>query len=308
MMHVISPQIEVETPQLCENTAMIADRRELLTVFRGRLSEVLERSGRNRSQFAADTALDRSTLTQLLSPTNSRLPRLETITQIAEVHQVSLDWLMGLSNAGPMQAEVMAETATLTSTSVAELEIRLLQWFDEAIGYKVRYVPATLPDLLKTPDVIDYEQRRHTTSSPAEKIEVAAARLAWTRDPSTNMEVCSSTQALRSFARGEGVWSDLPRSQRVAQLDRMAELTEELYPSLRWFLFDGLRRYAAPVTIFGPIRAVIYLGQMYLALTSAEHVRELTRHFDDHIRDAVVHPPDVPELVRGLRKQVSRVA
>ncbi|MDH3293314.1 MAG: helix-turn-helix domain-containing protein [Acidimicrobiia bacterium] len=285
---------------------MIADRRALLSTFRSRLGEVLERSGRNRSQFAADTGLDRSTLTQLLSPTNTRLPRLETISQIAEVHQVSLDWLMGLSNAGPMQAEVMPETATLSSGSLAELEARLLQWFDEAIGYKVRYVPTTLPDLLKTSDVIDHEQRRHTTSSPAEKIEVAAARLAWTRDPSTNMEVCSSTQSLGTFARGEGVWAQLPRSTRMVQLDRMADLAEELYPSLRWFLFDGLRRYAAPVTIFGPIRAVLYLGQMYLALTSAEHVRELTRHFDDHIRDAVVQPPDVPELIRDLRRDISR--
>ena len=270
------------------------------------LGQVLERSSKNRSQFAADTGLDRSTLTQLLSPTNTRLPRLETISQIAEVHQVSLDWLMGLSNAGPMQAEVMPEPATLASTSLAELESRLLQWFDEAIGYKVRYVPATLPDLLKTPKVIDYEQRRHTTSSPAEKIEVAAARLEWTRDPGTNMEVCSSTQNLTAFARGEGVWSSLSRADRVTQLDRMADLTEELYPTLRWFLFDGLRRYAAPITIFGPIRAVLYLGQMYLALTSTEHVRELTRHFDDHIRDAVVQPPDVPEFVRRLRQQVSR--
>jgi len=284
---------------------MAADRRELLGTFRARLGEVLERSGRNRSQFAADTSLDRSTLTQLLSPTNTRLPRLETIAQIAEVHQVSLDWLMGLSNAGPMQAEVMPEEmATLTTTTLAELEARLLQWFDEAIGYKVRYVPARLPDLLKTSDVIDYEQRRHTTSSPAEKIEVAAARLAWTRDPSTNMEVCSSTQSLKAFARGEGVWTDLSRSKRIAQLDRMADLTEELYPSLRWFLFDGLRRHAAPITIFGPIRAVLYLGQMYLALTSAEHVRELTRHFDNHIRDAVVQPPDIPDLIRGLRREL----
>ena len=64
----------------------------------------------------------------------------------------------------------------------------------------------------------------------------------------------------------------------------MIELTGELYPSLRWFLFDGLQRFAAPVTVFGPIRAALYLGQMYLVLSSAEHVRELTIHFDDHIR------------------------
>lgn len=285
---------------------MPTDRRELLTTFRTRLGEVVTNSGKNRSQFATDTGLDRSTLTQLLSTSNRRLPRLETITQIAESHQVSLDWLMGLSNAGPMQAEVMPEVTTVADTTLAENEERLLNWFRDAIGYKVRYVPTTLPDLLKTSAVIDYEQRSHATSTPEQKIEVAAARLTWTRDPSTNMEVCSSTQALVGFARGEGVWAQLPVGKRLAQLDQMIELTAELYPSLRWFLFDGLQRYAAPVTVFGPIRAVLYLGQMYLVLTSAEHVRELTVHFDEHIRAATVQPPDVPAFIAGLRSELAR--
>ena len=72
---------------------MIADRRNLLATFRSRLAEVVDHSGKTRSRFAADTDLDRSTLTQLLATGNRRLPRLDTITQIARVHQVSLDWL-----------------------------------------------------------------------------------------------------------------------------------------------------------------------------------------------------------------------
>ena len=284
---------------------MLTPRTELMSTFRERLGEVLTNSGKNRSQFAEDTQIDRSTLTQLLSTSNRRLPRLETITQIAAVHQVSLDWLMGLSNAGPMQAEVMPEHTTFTHSSLAENEERLLRWFDEAIGYQVRYVPATLPDLLKSSAVIDYEQRTHATSNPQEKIEVAAARLAWTCDTSTSMEVCSSMQSLIGFARGEGLWAKLPAGARIEQLERIIQLTSELYPSLRWFLYDGLQRYAAPVTVFGPIRAVLYLGQMYLVLSSKEHVRELTRHFDDHIRAATVQPPDMPEFVRELRRELA---
>ena len=71
-------------------------------------------------------------------------------------------------------------------------------------------------------------------------------------------------------------------------------------------LFDGLQRYAAPVTVFGPIRAALYLGQMYLVLSSAEHVRELTVHFDDHIRAATVQPPDVPAFITRLRDVLTR--
>lgn len=59
-----------------------------------------------------------------------------------------------------------------------------------------------------------------------------------------------------------------------------------------------------PVTVFGPIRAVLYLGQMYLVLSSAEHVRELTIHFDEHIRAATVQPPDIPAFVTNLRDEL----
>ena len=83
-----------------------------------------------------------------------------------------------------------------------------------------------------------------------------------------------------------------------------ARLTDELYPTLRWFLYDGLERYASPVTIFGPLRAALYLGQMYLVLTSSAHVQRLSRHFDELIRGAVIQPPDVPDFVRRLRDEV----
>jgi hypothetical protein len=90
-------------------------------------------------------------------------------------------------------------------------------------------------------------------------------------------------------------------------MERMIALTEELYPSLRWFLFDGLQRYAAPVTIFGPQRAALYLGQMYLVLTSSEHVRTLTAHFDDLIRGAVVQPNEVSRYLEELLRESRRI-
>jgi hypothetical protein len=99
------------------------------------------------------------------------------------------------------------------------------------------------------------------------------------------------------FARGEGIWRALPHAQRVEQIEYMIELTRSLYPTLRWFLFDGLQRYAAPVTIFGPQRAALYLGQMYLVLTSSEHVNTLTEHFDDLIRGATVQPNEIPAFL-----------
>jgi hypothetical protein len=56
--------------------------------------------------------------------------------------------------------------------------------------------------------------------------------------------------------------------------------------------------------VFGPHRAALYLGQLYLVLTSAEHVRTLSRHFDRLIRDADVQPTSVRNHLARLRKRL----
>jgi transcriptional regulator with XRE-family HTH domain len=285
----------------------VIDRPSLLTTFRERLEAVVQRSGLSRGEFAEQNQLDRSTLSQLLSSANRRLPRAETLAEIASTQQVSIDWLLGLAHAGPMQAEMLQEQTSFAENALSHNDERLIGWFEEARGYKIRYVPSTIPDLLKTEDVIRYELAHYVASRPEQKIETAAARLAWTRGPESDLETCNSLQAIESLARGEGIWRGLPHAQRVAQMEHMIGLTDELYPTLRWFLFDGLQRYAAPVTIFGPQRAALYLGQMYLVLTSTEHVRTLTRHFDDLIRGAVVQPNEISDYLAELLRTSRRV-
>ena len=54
--------------------------------------------------------------------------------------------------------------------------------------------------------------------------------------------------------------------------------------------------------MFGSQRAALYLGELYLVLTSREHVRTLSRHFDRLIRDADVQPTSmITHLTRLLR-------
>jgi hypothetical protein len=38
--------------------------------------------------------------------------------------------------------------------------------------------------------------------------------------------------------RGEGRWRRLSATVRKAQIDRLIELTEELSPTFRWYLYD----------------------------------------------------------------------
>ena len=113
-------------------------------------------------------------------------------------------------------------------------------------------------------------------------------------------------QGITGFARGEGIWSRLSVASRREQLEQMIELADELYPTFRWFLYDGMRRYAPPVTVFGPQRAALYLGQLYLVLTSAEHVRTLIHNLDGLIRVATVEPPKIPSFLARLRRDLDR--
>ena len=276
------------------------DRREIVEVFRERLGEVIRRTSRSRSAFASEIGLDRSTLSQLLSSEHARLPRAETIAAIAEREQVSVDWLLGLSQDGQLRADVMAGVLQIEPGAASPADARLARWHADAAGYKIRYVPTTLPDLLKTAEVIRYEYQEYGVQVPQSRIEQAEERLAYSRLPETDMEVCSSVQSLEEFALGHGIWKNLPMANRIAQLKAMQILLDELYPTLRWFLFDGLQRYSMPLTVFGPKRAALYVGNMYVVFNSTEHIRVLTRHFDDLIRVSIVQPRDVYGFIGGL--------
>jgi transcriptional regulator with XRE-family HTH domain len=279
-------------------------RRETVEIFRTRLVEVIEGSGMSRSEFARRIGADRSTLSQLLAADGTRLPRAETIAAIAAVAQVSVDWLLGLSAQGQLGTDVLNEAVAIEPGAASPADERLQRWHTEAAGYKIRYVPTTLPDLLKTEDVIRYEYVQHDTLEPEGRIEYAEARLAYSRRPETDIEACSSYQSLAQFARGEGQWQDLAFEARIAQLEWMIRLLDELYPTFRWFLFDIRKSYSVPLTIFGPHRAAIYIGDMYLVSTSREHIRVLTGHFDNLIRAAVMQPPEVIEYLKRLLREV----
>ena len=280
-------------------------KRETQERFRERLQEAIVRSGLSKTAFAERIGADRSTLSQLLSDGATRLPRAETIAAIARTTQTSADWLLGLTEEGRFGADVVTESVAIEHGAGSPADARLQRWHAEAAGYKIRYVPSTIPDLLKTEEVIRYEFPARDPMPAEARIEQAEARLAYSRRPETDMEVCSPVQSIESFARGEGIWRKLPIGIRRAQLDTMAEILDELYPTLRWFLYDGLERFSAPMTIFGPLRAAIYMGNMYLVFNSTEHIRSLTEHFDSLIRIASVQPHETKNLVMKLRRAIS---
>ncbi|WP_127523371.1 helix-turn-helix transcriptional regulator [Mesorhizobium sp. Z1-4] len=278
------------------------DKRDLSTLFRERLRALLARSGDNQSAFASAVGIDRSALSQLLSGTSTRLPRAETLLNIASEYKVSLDWLLGLSQDEGVTGEIRASLEIEEGSGDIERTL-LARWHAEAVGTKIRYVPAGFPDLLRTPELIDYEAGI-TNRSPEAQTKEAKYRLEYNRMPETDMEVCMPVHMMEIFAQGNGIWSGLPAAARQRQLVHMAHLLDDLYPTFRLYLYDGRQRYSIPYTIFGLQRAAIYVGDIYLVLNATEPVRTLTRHFDNLIRGAVVNAHEAADHARALARSV----
>ncbi|WP_156680758.1 transcriptional regulator [Sphingomonas profundi] len=274
------------------------DKRDLAGIFSQRLTTLFDRSRGSQAAFAHSIGIDRSALSLLLSSRTARLPRVETLLHIAERHAVTLDWLLGLSEdegvTGAMIASGAIETGEDDGASL------LMRWHAEASGMKIRYVPARIPDLLRTTDVIAYEASASHQSAATQE-EGAVFRLDYNRAPGTDMESCMPYQTLQQFADGSGIWNGLSPEVRRAQLDHMAALIDELYPSFRLFLFDGRARFSIPYTIFGSARVAVFAGQMYLVLNSVETIRTMQTHFEGLIRHTHIHAHEAAEFVRSLR-------
>lgn len=279
------------------------DKRDLSVLFRERMRKLLLRSGLNHSAFAAGVGIDRSALSQMLSEGSTRLPRAETLLTIAATHQVSLDWLMGLSQDEGLTGE-LRQSLEIEEGSGGFDRTLLAKWHAEASGTKIRYVPAGIPDLLRTEALIEYEARISNRSLESQTGETQY-RIDYNRRPETDMEVCMPRHTLEIFARGLGIWTGLPAPVRREQLAHMARLLKELYPTFRLFLYDGRMRYSVPYTIFGPYRAAVYVGDMYLVLNATSAVSTLTRHFDNLIRSAEINPHEAAPFAGGLDALVS---
>jgi transcriptional regulator with XRE-family HTH domain len=279
-------------------------RREVALVFRERLSEAMACSGFKAAGLAAKIGVDRSTLSQLLSGENDRLPRADTVAAMASELQVSLDWLLGLTSETRRGADILHESMQVATSAQTPVDAQLVRWHLEATGYKIRHVPTTLPDFTKTDEVLRYEYQYFSARDPDDVITAGSELLESTRTPESDTEICMRIQDLQAFSKGTGIWEGLTADKRRSQIDRLVDLYDELYPSLRIYLYDGLTHYSVPYTIYGPLRATLYVGQVYFVFNTREHVRALTRHFDELIKGSVVQANDFPSIMRSLQTEI----
>ena len=280
------------------------DKRLRADQFRQRLASALKERGQTQSGLARAIGVDRSTISQLLKDKGARLPNAQVVGECAAALGVSADWLLSLTDRPERTADILANALTLTEAPRALVDEQIFEWHREAEGYKIRHVPAGLPDMLKTREILEWEYSPHLGRTTAQAIGASQDRLNWMRASPSDYEIALPLHELTSFAAGTGYYEGLPEALRKSQLDHLASLTAQLYPRLRLYLFDARRLFSSPVTIFGPLLAVLYLGRNYLAFRDKERVESFTSHFDNLIRQSVVTARDLPDQVQRLRDQL----
>lgn len=256
----------------------------------------------NQSDLARAVGIDRSTISLLLSSPLPRIPNAHVVAGCATALGVSTDWLLGLSERPERAADVVAATISMAEAPRALIDERVFAWHRDAAGYKIRHVPAALPDMIKTHDVLRWEYAPHVGRTIDQAIGASEDRLALMRQTQSDYEIAMPLYEVESFVRGTGYYAGLPQATRQAQVDRMIALHEQFYPSLRIFLFDARRVFSAPITVFGPQMAALYIGQSYLVFRDAERVRIFAGHFDFLVREASVSARGFPDHLRALQK------
>jgi transcriptional regulator with XRE-family HTH domain len=281
------------------------DKRDRSTLFRNRLAKAAELKSINQSELARAVGVDRSTISQLLSGRDARLPNAQVVAECASALGVSADWLLGLTDRPERPGDVLNATLAVTEAARSSADQQITEWHREAAGYKIRHVPATLPDILKTRDMLRWEYGPQMGRTSDQAIGATDDQLDWFEQRESDYEIAFPLYELESFARAEGYYKNLPVDIRLAQIDHILTIYEAHFPSMRLFLFDARQVFCAPVTVFGPLLAVVYLGQNYIAFRETSRVRIFTQHFDRLVREAVVDARDIPDTLRRLRSEIS---
>jgi transcriptional regulator with XRE-family HTH domain len=282
----------------------IMDKRDRAELFRTRVASAMSTGQITQSALARAIGVDRSTVSQLLKTETARLPNAQVVGECARVLGVSADWLLGLTDRPELAADLMASALTFTEAPRALADQQIFDWHREAEGYKIRHVPASLPDLLKTREMLEWEYTPHLGRTTAQAIGASEDRLSWMRNADSDYEIAVPLHELFAMAEGSGYYNGLPSDIRRAQIARLLELHDLLYPTLRLHAFDARKLYSAPVTIFGPKLAVIYLGRNYLAFRDKERVQAIIQHFDGLVREAQISSRDLPNLLGDLLKAI----
>ena len=135
-----------------------------------------------------------------------------------------VDWLLGLSQREEIGAEIIEALLQIQTHDRMPADDHFVAWLSEAQGYRIRTVPVALPDFMKTEALLRFEYRGAFDVAAMARLEAIRARLHYLGDPDSDVEVCVALQSLEAMAAGRDMWDGLPRADRLAQIEHMADL------------------------------------------------------------------------------------
>ena len=279
---------------------MKMDKRERSEIFAARLDQAMERRQATKSGLARLAGADRSTIGLLLKQDLPRLPNAQLVADIAAALGVSADWLLGLTDRPERPGEIISAAMSLTAAERSSADSQIRDWHVSALGTKIRHVPATLPDMLKTRATLEWE---YAHLGPEHLAQAAAANeglLDWLTNGSSDYEIAIPIHEVIALAEGSAYYAGLGVPHRKAQLAHIAARAQELYPRLRIYLFDAHKVYSAPVTVFGAQLGVLYVGRFYLAFREKARITAMSGHFDWLVREAVVDARNAAQFIAEL--------
>ncbi|VAW16377.1 hypothetical protein MNBD_ALPHA09-202 [hydrothermal vent metagenome] len=209
----------------------------------------------------------------------------------------------------PEGRQQISTAMQIESARQADGSTPLHQWHKEAAGYKLRYVPSTLPDMLclsmapeQAGSLADIKDgaRGGVRGGGVENV-LDGVTLA-----DMDVEIAMPVQTLQDLAAQTGLWRNASPKGCRRQLELMALTCEAAYPALRLHLYDGSQTYSAPYTVFGKARAAIYIGDAYLVVTAVDQVQAFVRHFDELVRQTVFSPDAVHETLTYFASKTAK--
>jgi len=280
------------------------DKRQRAGQFRERLRHAMDDRNITQTALARQIGVERSTVSQVLSDSGARLPNAQFVGECASALGVSADWLLGLSDRPEQAADLLAASMELTHAPRAMVDEQIFEWHQQAAGYKIRHVPAALPDMFKSDAVLEWEYEPHVGRTIQQAIGASRDRLDWMRHSKSDYEIAFPLHEIQSLARGQGYYAGLSADIRRDQLERFRDIATVFYPRTRIYVFDARMLFSAPITIFGPLLAVVYLGQNYLVFRDADRIASFTDHFDSLVRQAQITSRELPDLLDHLRRDI----
>ena len=107
----------------------------------------------------------------MLNGSGARLPNAQVVGECAAALNVSADWLLSLSDRPENTADLLAGSIAMTPATRTMIDEQVFNWHREAAGYKIRHVPATMPDILKTDEMLAWEYAHHLGRTSQQAID-----------------------------------------------------------------------------------------------------------------------------------------